>query len=120
MEFARHDPRSYTRSGCWVVESAATAFARLPPFGLRFFEALSRDFTTIATVSCFLRWSEQPDDVYAVIDLPCGGFGIQIDPHLEYIILTDASGVAEYGDWDGDQVEPALAHVRSLTLQRPA
>jgi hypothetical protein len=108
MEFAQYDPRSYKTSGSWTVESEAAAFARVPPFGLRFFQSLSRDFSAMVAVEYFLRWSEQPEDVYAVVGLPSGGFSVQIDPVLEYIILTEEDGSAEYGNWECDQVEPAL------------
>jgi hypothetical protein len=45
---------------------------------------------------------------------PGGGFGVQIDPWLEYVIVVAEDGSGEHGAWNGDQVPPALEHVRSL------
>jgi hypothetical protein len=110
---AEHDPRRWDRAGSWAVESRDAALARTPEFGRRFFQAAFAE-SAAATGACFLRWSEQPGDVYAVFDLPEGGAGVQIDPDLEYIIVWGADGQVEYGDWGADQVPPAVAHLRHL------
>ena len=43
-----------------------------------------------------------------------GGVGVQIDPDLEYLIVWDGHARAEFGDWDGDQVAPALEFMAGL------
>lgn len=113
MGVAEHDPRRWDRTGSWTVESRDVALARTSEFGRRFFHAVFAECAEAAEVR-FLRWSEQPGDVYAVFDLPEGGAGVQIDPDLEYIIVWGADGLAEYGDWGADQVTPAVAHLHRL------
>ena len=108
------DPRRWSTKGSWVEEAREEALARAPEFGRRFFAALFERFPSVAPAAVFLRWSTQADDVYAVVGLPAGGFGIQIDPDLEYIVVWIAGDQAEFGDWDGDQVEPALAFVAEI------
>jgi hypothetical protein len=56
----------------------------------------------------------QPADGYAVVDLPDGGFAVQVDPDLEYLIVWSVSERAEFGDRDGDQVPPALAFIAGI------
>ena len=114
MGAAEHDPRGWGTTGTWVVESRDDAMARTPAFGQRFFRAVFHEFAAVAAGACFLRWSEQPEDVYAVFDRHAGGAGVQIDPALEYIIVWGNGGQAEYGDWGADQVPPAMAHLRRL------
>ena len=114
MDIVECDPRRWGRSGTWTAVPAADAFGLMPPFGRRFFAALSGQFPAIVTT--FLRWSEQAGDVYAVFHWPGGGAGAQIDPDLEYIVVWGADGQAEYGDWGSDQVPPAVGHVRRLVL----
>jgi hypothetical protein len=116
MGVADHDPRRWGGSGTWADEPAADALARTPPFGRRFFAAVFAEFPALAAGATFLRWSAQPGDVYAVLGWPGGGAGVQIDPDLEYIIVSGAGGRAEYGDWGADQVPPAVDHIRSLVL----
>lgn len=62
----------------------------------------------------FLRWSVQPGDGYAVFALDGGGFCVQIDADLGYVIVSGPTGIAEYGDWNGDPVPLALAHVAEI------
>jgi hypothetical protein len=114
-----HDPRRWATSGSWSVEPRADALARAPAFGARFFAEVFRLFPALEEGVAFLRWSIQPEDVYAVFESPGGGFGVQVDPHLEYLIVWGAGGQAEYGDWGGDQVAPAVGHVRCLVAGRP-
>jgi hypothetical protein len=109
-----HDPRRWATAGSWSVEPQAEALARAPAFGARFFAEVFRLFPALAGGVVFLRWSAQPDDVYAVFESPGGGFGVQVDPDLEYLIVWGAGGQAEYGDWEGDQVVSAVDHVRRL------
>ena len=109
-----NDPRSWTTTGSWTVELQVAALARAPAFGQRFFRNLFSLIPALAKSATFLQWSVQPDDVYAVFELSENGFGVQIDPALEYVIIWGAGGQAEYGDWDGDQVPPAVEHVRKL------
>jgi len=113
MGVVEHDPSRWDRSGTWAVESRDTALARTPESGRRFFQAVFDEFPEAAGAR-FLRWSEQPGDVYAVFDLLEGGAGVQVDPDLEYIIVWGADGQAEYGDWGADQVPPAVDHLRRL------
>jgi hypothetical protein len=87
LDVTKHDPRTWGTTGIWVVEPRDEAIARTPAFGQRFFQAAFREFTAVADRVYFLRWSEQPEDVYAVFDVPAGGAGVQIDPALEYIIV---------------------------------
>jgi hypothetical protein len=114
MDLPEFDPRHWTRTGRWAIEPREEAFARTPEFGRRFFEAVFSEFAGLSDSACFLRWSEQPKDVYAVFDRPDGGAGVQIDPVLEYIIVWGDDSRAEYGNWGIDQVRPAVDHVRRL------
>lgn len=114
MDGTTFDPRRWTKTGCWAIEPHEAALARVPEFGRRFFVAIFSEFTGLSDSARFLRWSEQPEDVYVVFDLPDGGAGVQIDPALEYIIVWDVGGQAEYGPWGVDQVQPAVDHVRRL------
>jgi len=109
-----HDPRAGSSGGVWAEEAREEALARAPGFGRRFFAGLADRFPAASDASVFLRWSVQPRDVYAVVGLPADGFGIQIDPDVEYIIVWTAGERAEFGDWDGDQVEPALAFAAEI------
>jgi len=108
------DPRRWQVSGTWTAEPAADALARTASFGRRFFAAVFGEFPGLAAGAAFLRWSEQPADVYALLDLPRGQAGVQIDPDLEYIVVWGSDGQAEYGNWGADQVPPAVEHIRQL------
>jgi hypothetical protein len=110
------DPRRTVKGGIWTVETCDDALLRTPLFGRRFFEDLFAQFPEAAAAATFLRWSVQPDDTYAVFSWPKGGFGAQIDPDLDYIIVWDPGGQAEYGHWDGDPVPLAIEHVRRVVL----
>jgi hypothetical protein len=118
MNAAEYDPRRWATSGVWAVESQDAALARAPDFGRRFFSEVFRLFPTLAADALFLRWSAQPDDVYAVFEHG-GRFGVQIDPDLQYVIIRGRTGHAEYGNWDADQVPPAVEHVRRLMDRSP-
>ncbi len=91
MGIAEHDPRRWNSAGTWTVESSDAALARTPEFGRRFFEVVYGEITEAAG-AYFPRWSEQPDDVYAVFDLREVGAGVQIDPAVEYIIAWERTG----------------------------
>jgi hypothetical protein len=110
------DPRRWGWTGTWCTEPATDALASMPPFGRRFFDAVFEQFPDVAAKAIFLRWTEQPDDVYALLFWPGGAAGAQIDPALEYIIVWSAEGHAEFGDWGTDQVPPAVEYVRQLVL----
>jgi hypothetical protein len=114
MDVAEYDPRRWATSGVWAVEPQGEALARAPDFARRFFAEVFGRFPVLSASATFLRWSEQPDDVYAVFDLPGRGFGVQADPDLEYLIVWGTGGQAEHGSWGGDQVAPALEHVGQL------
>jgi hypothetical protein len=101
-------------SGAWAEEAREEALARAPEFGRRFFAAFFERFPSVAPATVFLRWSTQADDVYAVVGPPAAGFTVQVDAALEYVIVWTADQQAEFGDWDGDQVEPALAFVAEI------
>jgi hypothetical protein len=94
----------------------------LPDFGRQFFDRAFAAFPELAVSAIFLRWSEQPDDVYAFFDLPEGGLGVQIDPELDYVIVVGPDGTGEYADWHGKGVEsqlrPALARVGEILARR--
>jgi carbonic anhydrase len=115
---AGHDPRLATATGIWTVEARGVALSRAPDFGRRFFARLFERFPDLQQAVGFLRWSEQPRDVYAVFDPvrrgPGVGFSVQVDPDLEYLIVWSAEERAEFGDWDGDQAASALAFVAEL------
>jgi hypothetical protein len=120
MTYPEFDPRFHATTGIWVEEAAEISLSRLPAFGRRFFQAVFSEFPESMRTACFLRWSVQPDDVYATLHFAAGGLGIQIDPDLNcIIILTDATSHAEYGDWNGDQVASALSQVREFSCQTP-
>lgn len=115
MALPAHDPRSWGTAGTWSDERRDDALARTPPFGRRFFAGLFGRRPDLQPGARFLRWSEQPEDVYVVLDRPGGGAGVQLDAALEYVIVWGADGVpAEYGDWGADPVPPAVAHLLSL------
>jgi len=97
-----------------VTEARDEAIARCPEFARRFFAEVFSTFPKTATGVTFFRWSVQPGDVYAMFVLGQGGFSVQIDADLGYIIVVEAAGVAEYGDWHGDMVPVALSHVAEL------
>lgn len=111
MGETKADPRWWDDRGSWVAESLGSVLDRTPAFGRRFLIAAFSEFPVLAAVTQFVRRSEQPEDVYGVINQPPGIY-FQIDPALEYLILWDHDGQAEYGDWGHDQVPPALGHVR--------
>jgi len=89
------------------------ALAATPEFSQRFFAEVFKEFPALATSVVFLRWSVQPDHPYAVFNFSSGGFCVQIDPGLEYIIVWGAGEHGEYGDWMGDRLASALDHVRT-------
>jgi hypothetical protein len=119
MNATEYDPRRWATSGAWAVESQDAALARAPDFGRRFFSEIFGQFPALAADALFLRWSAQPDDVYAVFGHSGGGLGVQVDPYLQYVIIRGRTGHAEYGNWDADQVPPAVEHVRRLMGRSP-
>ena len=87
-KFEEHDPRCGRETkGQWWIEPQDIALARAPAFSQHFFAELFKEFPPFATGVVFLRWSVQPSDLYAVFNLSSGGFVVQIDPFLEYIIV---------------------------------
>jgi hypothetical protein len=114
------DPRRWAVSGDWANEPQETALARIPAFGRRFFAEVFAEFPALAAGVRFLRWSEQPEDVYAVFEQSGGEFGVQVDPHLEILVVWGPEGQAEHGSWDDDPVMSALGHVRRLVASREA
>jgi hypothetical protein len=102
------DPRSWWDEGSWSVEPRETALARAPEFGRRFFSAVFARYPAAGLDAVFLRWAMQPDEVYAVFAANTSGVGVQIDPDLEYVIVWNEQERAEFGDWDGEQVTPAV------------
>lgn len=116
MAIAVHDPRQWGVSGIWADEQYEDAISRTPPFGQRFFSILFKEQSYLRLCVRFMRWSVQPDDVYAVFDIPGGGAGVQIDSCLEYIIVWGANGFPrEFGDWGEDHVLLAIAHLRQVS-----
>ena len=112
--FEEHDPRCGRETkGQWSIEPQDIALARAPAFSQRFFAEVFNEFPALVTGVVFWRWCVQPSDLYAVFNLSSGGFGVQIDPELEYIIVWGAGDRAEYGDWTGDRLTDALDHVRT-------
>lgn len=100
--------------GEWTPEAAIEAADRMPGFARMFFARLFDAFPELKTEVVFHRWSEQPDDVYAFFDYP-PGFTIQIDPYLEYVIVSGRDSRGEHGDWGGnDRTQDAPAHVREI------
>jgi hypothetical protein len=108
------DPRTWWPRGTWVVEDKATALARTPEFGRRFFSEVSVRVPQLIPHAVFLRWASQPEDVYVVFPLPECGIGVQIDPDMEYVIVWGTEAVAEFGDWGGDQADSAIDFVAEL------
>ena len=108
------DPRRQIGRGDWTVEGYKEAIDRTPGFGRDFFARLFAEFPSLKEEAVFLRWSEQPGDVYALFGR-AGGFYVLIDADLGYVIVVSGSGTGEHGDWGvNDRTEDALAHVRSL------
>ena len=111
-----------------VGESVENALARSPPFGIRFFDQLFAEYPGIKDRLIFIRnrnryhpevdcFSEWDDDVIAILDESPKGIGIQIDPHLSYIVIWSERGShGEHGDWGkgNDQVEDAMIQVRGI------
>jgi hypothetical protein len=115
-----HDPNSvrpFDSVGTWTVEAKDAALARTPSFGQRFFTALFREFPALTERATFMAWTEQPEHVYAFLDYPECNFGVQVDPGLEYLIVWGPTGHGEYGDWNGDQVPPAMNYVRQIVAE---
>ena len=96
------------------MEPAELALARTPRFGLSFFEAVWMRFPQAQDEAVYLRWSLQPGDVYCLWDEFGGGVGAQIDSDLEYLIVWNRVESAEFGDWNGDQLETAVQYLSSL------
>ena len=113
-KFEEYDPRCGKTKGQWWSEPQDIALARAPAFAQRFFAEVFKEFPALATSVVFFRWCVQPEDLYAVFNFSSGGFSVQIDPLLEYIIVCGAGEHAEYGDWMGDRLTDALDHVRTL------
>ncbi len=108
------DPRRWAPEGDWSPEGHEEAADRMPGFARDFFGRLFAEFPCLQGQAVFLRWSTQPDDVYAFFDRS-PGFVVQIDPHLEYVIVIGGHGSGEHGDWgDNDRIQDAIDHVRSL------
>ncbi len=113
------DPRRWAPHGEWTPEGEREAADRVPAFARDFFDRLLARFPALRDVAVFLRWSEQPDDVYAFFDRT-PGFVVQIDPHLEYVIIFGGGRHGEHGDWgDNDRSRDALDRVRSLLGASP-
>ena len=111
---AHVDPRRWAPHGEWVPEGEADAATRMPGFARDFFARLFDEFPALRGGVVFLRWSAQPDDVYAAFDRP-PGLAVLIDPHLEYVIVMGPDSRGEHGDWgDNDRTRDALDHVREL------
>ena len=108
------DPRCWAPHGEWMPEGQREAIERMPAFARDFFERLLAQFPALLGDAVFLRWSDQSDDVYAFFDRT-PGFVVQIDPHLEYVIIFGGGTRGEHGDWgNNDRSQDALDHVRSL------
>ena len=116
MSEADFDPRRWGKTGTWTHETKDEALARCPSFARRFFHELFATFPKVEAGVAFMRWSEQPRDGYAMFVLDRGGFSVQIDADLGYIVVVEAAGIAEYGDWHGDMVPVALSHVAELVV----
>lgn len=116
---ADFDPRARWQPGSWSVESKAEALSRTPEFGLRFFDRVYLMLPELSERTVFLSWSAQPEDVYALFIVEAGGCCVQIDPDLEYVILSDGCASAEYGDWNGDQIERSVEFVLTALHPRP-
>jgi len=100
--------------GSWTVEASDVALGRTPPFGQRFFAELFAEYPTLVGRATFMRWSVQPSDIYVFFDPACE-FSVQVDVGLEYLIVSGPPDeVGEFGDWDGDQVAPAMDQVRVI------
>jgi hypothetical protein len=117
-KFQEHDPRCGSETeGQWYSQLQDIALADTPEFSQRFFAEVFNEFPALAANVVFLRWSVQPEHLYSVFNFSSGGFGVQIDPGLEYIIVWGAGEHGEYGDWMGDgddRLASALDHVRTL------
>lgn len=100
----------------WSNESLDVAMARNTSKGRTLFEKLWQDFPQIKEEIIFLKWSVQPDDVYAVRDVVSGGFVVQIDPALDLIIVWNEESGCEYGAWTpaDSPVNSALKHIDGI------
>jgi hypothetical protein len=104
----------------WSRETPSCALERTTSNGRLLFEQLWQQFPQVKDEVIFLKWSKQLDDVYAVRDVAKGGFVIQVDPDLDYLIVWDAVAQGEYGEWNpGDNpVGDALSHLREIIQSR--
>ena len=113
------NPVRWAPHGEWMPEGEREAADRMPELARDFFARLHDEYPSLRGGFVFLRWSVQPDDVYAFFDRTPGCV-VQIDPHLEYIIVFGASVSGEHGDWgDNGRNRDALDHVRSLLGTAP-
>ena len=100
----------------WSKEPIESALERSTELSREFFEMLWQHYPKLKADLHFLHWTEQPEDIYAVYDVSQNGFGVQIDPHLDLIIIWDEHYTVEYGRWTlkDDPVGKALAHIHQL------
>lgn len=110
--FEKYDPCRHHTEHKWWSEPQDIALARTSEFGQRFFAELFNEFPILATEVVFQRWSFQPEDVYAVFNLPGGEISVQIE--WQYIVVCGADEQAEHGDWVRDKVDSARDHFRDL------
>ncbi|MCT7952987.1 hypothetical protein NG798_24620 [Ancylothrix sp. C2] len=113
------DPRHWNyeaESSKWWTEPLDIALTGSPAYCQRFFAELFNEFPVLVENAVFLRWSFQPEWIYAVFNVSDNGFGVQIDTDNEYIVVwgPDGQGQAEYSDWNDDLVASAITHIRNL------
>ena len=107
------DPARWAPHGDWTPEGDRGATDRMPEFARDFFARLRDEFPSLRDGVVFLRWSVQPADVYAFFDRS-PGFVVQIDPHLEYIIVFGAAGGRRARRLGRQRPDPGRPRPRSL------
>lgn len=111
------DPARWSARGRWDDEAPEDALRRTPPTGQRFFTSLLARHPALRADAFFLRWSQQPGDTYLFVDRETGGFGVQYDADLDYLIVFGAGGHNEVGPWFADPAAEALRYVEETCLR---
>lgn len=119
--FSNYDPRHWNyeaESSEWWTEPLDIALSGSAAYCQRFFAELFSEFPVLMENAVVLRWSFQPEWIYAVFNVSDSGFGLQIDTDNEYKYIVvwgpDGQGQAEYSDWNDDLVASAITHIREF------
>ena len=110
------DPRERADEAAWSIESHAQLPAHLDALSGRFLGMLFMRFPALLNDAVFMRYTQQPEDVWVLIDREHAGFGIQIDPVLDVIVVWNERGQQEFGSWHTDLVDAAITAIAAQHL----